>query len=120
MSKKVTIREVLEGTGIYTTYFEVKSEVEAPYIVWRGRGQENFVADDTFYFSMGNTYEVDYYFLVKDEDVEAAIEKALLDAGFLYTKGEDLRDASTKEYLIIYEVRPGSQRYEDEDEEGEE
>jgi hypothetical protein len=120
MSKKLSIRETLESTGIYTAYFEVKSEIEAPYIVWRGRGQANFVADDTFYFCMGNTYEVDFYFLEKDEDVEAAIEQALLDAGFLYSKGEDLRDADTKEYLIIYDVRSGSQRREDDDEEDEE
>lgn len=119
MSKKMTIREVLEGTGIYTAYFEVKSDIEAPYIVWRGSGQENFVADDTFYFSLGNTYEVDFYFLEKDEEVEAAIERALLDGGFLYTKGEDLRDANTKEYLIIYDVRAGSQRCEDEEEDEE-
>jgi len=116
MAKKIPIKEVLESTGIYTAYFEIESEIEAPYIVWRGKGQNNFIADDTFYFKMGNTYEVDYYFLEKSEDVEDMIEQTLLDAGFLYTKGEDLRDSETKEFLIIYDVRPGSDRY-DEDEE---
>lgn len=120
MSRRVPIKEVLESTGIYTAYFEIESEIQAPYIIWRGSGQENFVADDTFYFSMGNTYEVDFYFLRKDEDVESVIEQALLEAGFLYQKGEDLRDADTKAYLIIYNVRPASERYEEDEEDEEE
>ena len=74
----IPIKEVLESTGIYTAYFEIESEIEAPYIVWRGKGQNNFIADDTFYFKMGNTYEVDYYFLEKSEDVEDMIEQKLL------------------------------------------
>ncbi len=113
--KKIPIKETLESTGIYTAYFEVASEIEAPYIVWRGRGQNNFIADDTFYVMMGNTYEVDYYFLEKSEEVETMIEQTLIDAGFLYTKGEDLRDSDTKEFLIIYEVWPGSERYDEEE-----
>ena len=44
------------------------------------------------------------------------IEQTLLDAGFVYTKGEDLRDSETKEFLIIYDVRPGSDRYDNEEE----
>lgn len=116
MGKSVPIKEVLESTGIYTAYFEIESEIEAPYIVWRGKGQNNFIADDTFYFGMGNTYEVDFYFLEKSEEVEGTVEQALLDAGFLYRKGEDMRDSETKEFLIIYDVYPGSERY-DEDEE---
>lgn len=117
MADRIPIQQALENTGIYTAYFETGSERQAPYIVWRGSGQNNFIADDTFYFSMGNTYEVDFYFLEKSEEVEASIEQALLDAGFLYTKGEDLRDADSKVFLIIYDVRPGSTRYEDDDEE---
>ncbi|MBQ3281058.1 MAG: hypothetical protein IJH41_01500 [Eubacterium sp.] len=116
MADRIPIQQALENTGIYTAYFEIESARQAPYIVWRGRGQNNFIADDTFYFGMGNTYEVDYYFLMKSEEVENVIEQALLDAGFLYEKGEDLRDSDTKEFLIIYSVWPGSDRYEDEEE----
>lgn len=47
----------------------------------------------------------------KSEEVEETIEQALLDAGFIYEKGEDFRDADTKLFLIIYDVRPGSARY---------
>lgn len=115
MAKTVPIKEVLESTGIYTAYFEIESEIEAPYIVWRGRGQNNFIADDTFYFKMGNTYEVDYYFLAKSEETEDMIEQRLIDAGFLYTKGEDLRDSDTREFLIIYSVWPSSERYEEDE-----
>ena len=113
--ERITIKEALRRTGIYTAYFEIESEIEAPYIVWRGRGQNNFIADDTFYFKIGNTYEVDYYYLEKSEEVEDVIEQALLDAGFLYTKGEDLRDSDTKEFLIIYDVWPGNDRRDEEE-----
>lgn len=117
MAEFIPIQQALENTGIYTVYFETESERQAPYIVWRGSGQNNFIADDTFYFKMGNTYEVDFYFLEKSEEVEERIEQALLDADFVYTKGEDLRDADTKVFLIIYDVRPGSARYDNDEEE---
>ncbi|MBR3376112.1 MAG: hypothetical protein IKG44_00255 [Mogibacterium sp.] len=117
MTDLIPIQQALENTGIYTAYFEIESERQAPYIIWRGNGQNNFIADDTFYFKMGNTYEVDFYFLVKSEEVEEVIEQALLDAGFLYSKGEDLRDENTKEFLIIYSVWPGIDRYDNDDEE---
>lgn len=109
------IHETLDATDIYTAYFDVSSEREAPYIVWRGSGQRNFEADDTFYFKMGNTYEVDYYFLEKNEDTEAMIEEKLIEAGFLYEKSADMRDADTGELLIIYNVRPSAALYEDDE-----
>lgn len=116
MADLIPIQKTLESTGIYTAYFEIDSEREAPYITWRGNGQNNFIADDTFYVRMGNTYEVDFYFLEKSEEVEETIEQALLDAGFIYEKGEDFRDADTKLFLIIYDVRPGSARHDNDEE----
>lgn len=112
----IRIQQTLDSTGIYTAYFDISSDIEAPYIVWRGSGQNNFIADDTLYYRMGNTYEVDYYFLKKDEGIEETIENALIEAGYLYEKSADMRDSDTGELLIIYNVRAGSELYEEEDE----
>ena len=110
------IQQTLSSTGVYTAYFDISSDIEAPYIVWRGSGQINFEADDTFYYNMGNTYEVDYYFLEKDEDLESVIEDTLIAAGYLYDKSADMRDEDTGELLIIYNVRAGAAIYEEDEE----
>lgn len=117
MAEKAHIQTTLESTGIYTTYFEVEDERQAPYIIWRGDGQDNFEADDTIYFRIGNRYEADYYFLEKDEHTEDLIETALIEAGYWYDKSSDMKDSDTGEYLIIYNIRPTGKLREDDDDE---
>ena len=60
-----------------------------PYLVYMGDGQDTFEADNTYYWTR-NRYQIEYYFTIKDEDQEAAIEKLLLDNGYLYDKTEDV------------------------------
>lgn len=100
---KVAIQRALEASGIYTAYYMVSSDREAPYITWRGNGQDNFFADDLF-VSLGNTYIAEYAFLEKNEGNEEAIENALINNGFRYTKSEDFRDDDTGEYYIEYSI----------------
>ena len=100
---KARIQSTLENTGIYTAYFDITQDIEAPYIVWRGSGQNQLNTDDV-QMRLGNNYEVQYYYLVKDEAAEEQIETALIEAGFTYSKGSDMRDADTDEFLIIYQV----------------
>ncbi len=100
---KAPIQAALEASGIYTAYYEVRSDREAPYITWRGSGQDNFAADDVF-VNLGNTYTAEYAFLEKDEEAEAAIETALISNDFRYSKSQDYRDDDTGEYYIEYEI----------------
>ena len=100
---KAAIQRALEASGIYTAYYMVSSGREAPYITWRGSGQDNFSADDIF-VPLGNTYIAEYSFLEKSEEMESAIETALIDNGFRYAKSEDYFDEDTKEYWLQYDI----------------
>jgi hypothetical protein len=71
--------------------------------VYIGNGQDTFQADDTHYLKR-NTYQVEYYFTTKNEQREEAIEKALLDNGFLYEKSEDVYIAEEDVFVIYYQV----------------
>ena len=101
---KIPIQAALDKTGVYSTYFEVRKDTQAPYNVWRGVGQNTALADNTVYAKISNIYEVEHHFLMKDEDAESLLENTLLNDGFLYEKGEDLRDDDTETYYIIYTV----------------
>lgn len=102
----MTIFEVLKSTGLPCSYakFRGKNKPKTPpYLVYIGEGQDVFDADNTHYWAR-NRYQVEYYFTKKDEDKEAAIEKALLDNGFLYDKSEDVYIESEDVFVIYYNV----------------
>lgn len=103
-----TLYEILSdpntGVGIPVVYshFAEKSSPDAPpYLAYLGYGQDNFKADDTFYYTH-NRYQLEYYFTEKDESEEAAIEKVLLDNGFRYTKSEDVYIEEEGVFVIYY------------------
>lgn len=102
----MTIQQVLQTTGlpcVYSHFTDKNSPKSPPYIVYIGNGQDNFKADDTFYYSE-NRYQIEYYFTDKDETKEKAIEDALLENGFRYSKSEDLYLESEGVFLIYYYV----------------
>ena len=66
-----------------------------------GDGQDTFDADNTHYFRK-NRYQVEYYFTQKNEEIEAVIEEALLDEGFLYEKSEDVYIEDENVFVIYY------------------
>ena len=106
----MTIYEILTdsetGIGIPCVYshFREKGAPEAPpYISYLGDGQDNFEADDTYYHNR-NRYQVEYYFTEKDEDLEAKLEKLLVDNGYLYTKSEDVYIETEGVFVIYYNV----------------
>ena len=74
-----------------------------PYLVYMGDGQDTFEADNTYYWTR-NRYQIEYYFTIKDEDQEAAIEKLLLDNGYLYDKTEDVYIEDQGVFVIYYNV----------------
>lgn len=87
----------------YSHFTKKSAPKEPPYLLYIGEGQETFKADNTFYHSR-NTYQLEYYFTEKDETKEAAIEKLLLDNGFLYEKSEDVYIEDEGVFIIYYQI----------------
>lgn len=101
----MTIFQTLQGTGLPCRYSHFKQgEVIPPrYIVYLGAGQASLAADDTKIWTR-NEYQVEYYFVDKDETAEAAIEAALLDGGYMYEKSEDVYIETEGVFVIYYSV----------------
>ena len=97
----MTISQVLHTTGLPVAYSHCKTAQTPPYLVYIGTGQTNFEADDDFYYGY-NRYQVEYYYTLKDENAEAAIESALLANGFRYAKSEDNYIESEGVFVIYY------------------
>ena len=102
----MTIFETLQSIGIpcaYGTFKDREIPKAPPYIVYMGEGQEVFNADNTHYYRR-NTYRVEYYFTKKSEATENAIESALLQNGYLYSKSEDVFIESEGVFVIYYYI----------------
>jgi hypothetical protein len=106
----MTLFEILTnpqtGLGLPCAYSHFRDDEvpEAPpYLVYIGNGQDNLDADNTFYWRR-NRYQIEYYFTIKDENQEAAIEKLLLDNGYLYDKTEDVYIEDQGVFVIYYNV----------------
>lgn len=99
----MNIYNVLKNTGLPVAYYHFKTVQKPPYIVYMGDGQDNFSADNSFYWSR-NEYQIQYYFKKKNEDAEAAIEAALLRAGYQYEKSEDVYIQDQGVFVIYYYV----------------
>ena len=97
----MSIYSTLQSTGLPCAYSHFKTDQTPPYIVYIGNGQDNLDADNTHYWR-NNRYQVEYYFTEKNESNEASIEDALLDAGFLYEKSEDIYLEDQNVFLIYY------------------
>lgn len=94
------------GLGLPCAYSHFRDDEvpEAPpYMVYIGNGQDDFEADNTYYFAR-NRYQIEYYFTEKNEEQEAAIEKLLLDNGYLYDKSEDVYIEEQGVFVIYYYV----------------
>ena len=99
----MSIYSTLQGTGLPCAYSHFKTAQDPPYIVYIGSGQELFDADNTHYWRQ-NTYQVEYYFTTKNETNETAIEDALLGAGYLYEKSEDVYIEDEGVFVIYYQI----------------
>ena len=97
----MSIYSTLQSTGLPCAYSHFKTDQTPPYIVYIGKGQDNLDADNTHYWR-NNRYQVEYYFTEKSESNEASIEDALLGAGFLYEKSEDIYLEDQDVFLIYY------------------
>ena len=99
----MTIFQVLQSTGLPCAYSHFKKKQSPPYIVYIGNGQDVFEADNTHHWKQ-NTYQVEYYFTTKNEQNEASIENALLEAGYLYDKSEDNYIEDEGVFVIYYYI----------------
>lgn len=99
----MTIYEALTTTGLPCAYSHFKTPQTPPYLTYLGNGQDTALADNTIYWS-SNSYQVEYYYTEKSETNEAAIEAALLSAGFIYEKSEDVFLEDEGVFLIYYYV----------------
>lgn len=97
----MSIYSTLQSTGLPCAYSHFKTDQTPPYIVYIGNGQDNLDADNTHYWR-NNRYRVEYYFTEKSESNEASIEDALLGAGFIYEKSEDIYLEDQGVFLIYY------------------
>lgn len=102
----MTIFQALKQTGlpcVYSHFKEKDSPKSPPYLIYIGNGQNTAEADNTIYWSE-NRYRVEYYFTQKNETNEAGIEQALLDAGFIYEKSEDVYIEEEGVFVIYYYI----------------
>lgn len=99
----MTIYQVLQITGLPCAYSHFKKPVDPPYIVYIGGGQDTMDADNTHYWR-NNLYQIEYYFTEKNETNETAIEDALLENGYNYTKSEDVFIEGEDVFVIYYNV----------------
>ena len=99
----MNIYQTLQSTGLPCAYSHFKKAQAPPYIVYIGNGQDIFEADNTHYYKENN-YQVEYYFTTKNESNEASIEDALLGAGYLYEKSEDIYIEDQGVFVIYYYV----------------
>ena len=99
----MSIYSTLQSTGLPCAYALFSTHQTPPYIVYIGNGQDVFEADNTHYWKKNN-YQVEYYFTTKNESNEASIEQALLDAGYLYEKSEDVYIEDQGVFVIYYYI----------------
>lgn len=99
----MAIYKVLESTHLPCVYSHFKTPQEPPYLVYIGDGQDTMDADNTHYWR-NNRYRVEYYFTIKNETDETAIEDALLENGYNYTKSEDVYIEDEGVFVIYYTI----------------
>ena len=109
----MTIFELLTsesgGLGIPVVYSHFDNlqndpnHIEPPYVAYIGNGQDNFEADNTYFWNR-NRYQIEYYFTKKNEEIEAEIESLLVDNGYLYDKSEDVYIEDQGVFVIYYQV----------------
>ena len=98
------ILNTLKKTGLPVVYSHSRRKnIKLPYIAFIGDGQDIKAADNTYYYSR-NTYQIEYYFIKKNEENETAIEQALLADGWRYTKSEDSYIEDEEVFVIYYHV----------------
>lgn len=93
----------LKTLGIPVAYGAFEKEQKPPFIAFIGAGQETFSADDSYYYKENN-YQIEYYYTLKDEELEERIEELLLNNGWPYEKSEDTYIQEDDMWVIYYQI----------------
>lgn len=99
----MTVFEMLQTLGLPVVYGRHTKKVKTPYLLLSGAGQDHFEADTTYYVSQ-DRWTIEYYFDEKDPELEARIEKLLLDNGYRYEKSEDLYLDDQEVFFLYYDI----------------
>lgn len=97
------LRTEFDKLGIPFAYSHFQKPVDPPYIVYIGNGQTTLGADNKWHYK-SNRYQLEYYFKLKNEETEEAIENLLQEEGYNYTKSEDVYIEDMGVFLIYYEI----------------
>lgn len=105
---KKSIYEVLTSTGLPCAYShfrkdEIGDVPDPPFVVYIGNGQYTLQADNGLRYKR-DRYQVELYFTEKNPTLEASLETALVSAGYLYDKSEDLYVDDMDCFMIYYYV----------------
>lgn len=95
--------ETLKKLGVPVAYMAFKNAKTLPFVVYRGDGVQNFIADNTVYFSR-KKYAVELYYENKDATLEARLEQLLTNAGYVWTKEEDFYIETDRLYMTVYNI----------------
>lgn len=98
-----TLGDIKTQLGINSAYSHFVDGHDYPYIAYIGDGQSQLMADGTAYWR-GNTYQVELYFLRKDEALEADIEDIILANGWNFDKSTDAFIEDEGVYFITYNL----------------
>ena len=99
----MTVFEMLQTLGLPVVYGRHTKKVKTPYLLLTGAGQDHFEADTTYYVTQ-NRWTIEYYFDEKDPELEARIEKLLLDNGYRYDKSEDIYLDDQEVFFLYYDI----------------
>lgn len=98
----MTVFELLQTLELPIVYGRHTKQIETPYLLLIGAGQDHFEADMTYYVSK-DRWTLEYYFSKKDPALETRIETLLLDNDLRYDKSEDLYLDDQEVFLIYYD-----------------
>ena len=92
----------IESMDLPWAYMVIRdAEIEPPFVVYYGSGQNKISADNTHYWSE-NTYNLEYYFKEKNSTHEEGIEAAILAEGFQFEKSEDVYLDDEDVFAVYY------------------
>lgn len=96
------IKDTLQRTGLPCVYGYSKKKISSRYyLAYLGSGQNQFIADNRRY-SFTPTYQVEYYFEKKNEELEETIEEIFSNDGFFFDKSEDIYLDDEDIFMLYY------------------
>ena len=93
---------VVETLGIPVSMGKTLEKRFPRYVIVKGNGQEVVPADDTYIYRE-DRIQLEYYYTNKNGTEEEAFENALLAAGFMYDKSEDVFIDEEGIFVIYYD-----------------